>query len=145
MFLSSLWILIMVILLIKWPIVVMKFLIQNRSTQRAGSPGSWSNRSRIVRGIRSDREIVSWREITDPITLSQWSDRFWNWTQMSKYLIAPGHQLPLSWQQSETCFHKSCWFWWVLIMFLSLDRMSFKMAEDILKNTVVLPVLWWRH
>ena len=30
-------------------------------------PGSWSDRSKIIRGIRSDREIVSWREITDPI------------------------------------------------------------------------------
>ena len=49
-------------------------------------PGSWSDRSRIVRGIWSDREIVSWREISDPITFSQWSDRFWNRAQdMSRW------------------------------------------------------------
>ena len=87
----------MVILLIKWTTVVMKFLMQHRSTWRAGSPGSWSDRSRIVRGIWSDREIVSWREISDSNTFSQWSDRFWNRAQN----INIYSEMALQWRLNE--------------------------------------------
>ena len=71
MFPGSLRILTMAILLIKWPIVEMKFLIQHRSTKRAGAPGSWSDR-------RQDR---SWNPIWSKnceLARNFWSDHIIN-------------------------------------------------------------------
>ena len=72
MFPGGLRILTKAILLIKWPIVVMKFPIQYQSSSRAGLPGSWSDRSQdrswnpiwsrnrgLVRNYWSDHGISS--------------------------------------------------------------------------------------